>query len=189
MRIVVYILLLLNIYSCVKPKRKTEQLNIVTTVSRDINLEDSVVKKSFNCNFETYLKYKDSIPLFASPNGKIIRYFRFEDDPDYDFGGTLLFNNSELGWLQIGDDDIYPDLKGFWIQSFFVEIGTINYSNQPISVYDQPNKNSEVIGFIESESYLNVNRCYLDWAYIQNGETKGWLAPEFICTNDVTNCN
>ena len=56
-------------------------------------------------------------------------------------------------------------------------------------LYQLPNKNSQITGYIFGESYLKVLDCSNNWVYIKKGINEGWLAPEFICTNPVTNCN
>ena len=141
------------------------------------------------CNFETYVIYKDSLPIYSKPNGKIIQYFRFEDDPNYDFGGGFLFKNSDNGWLQIGKNELNPELESYWIQSKYIQIGTTNYNNQKIPLFETPNTNAKKTGFLKKESYLNVIDCNNNWALVKKDNLKGWIQPEFICTNSTTNCN
>ena len=192
MKLLTYTLILISCLSC-----KSEQKNLTTDIKMDIEKFDvsekvkplKEPKLNTKCNFETYIVYKDSLPLFEKPNGKIAKYFRFEDDPEYDFGGGFLFKDSELGWLQIGKDESNPDLENFWIKSKFIRIGTTNYGNSQIKLHKGPNKNSEITGYINEESYLDVLNCNSDWVFVQKGDNKGWLAPEFICTNSETNCN
>lgn len=146
-------------------------------------------KKYLKCDFETYVEYQDSLPLFAEPNGEIKTYFRFEDDPTYEYGGGFLFKTSILGWLQIGNDKNYGNLEGYWIQSDYIKIGTKNYSQAQIPLYENPSLNSEIQGYILEEVSLNVLNCESEWVFVEYNGKLGWLSPEAICVNPVTNCN
>ncbi|QWG09903.1 SH3 domain-containing protein [Flammeovirga kamogawensis] len=194
MKFLIYTITIIFFLSCSKDKKNIKsdfKPNHKQLESTEKNITESVEKPflTTKCNFETYVVYKDSLPLFENPEGKIIKYFRFEDDPEYDFGGGFLFKDSKKGWLQIGNDRFYPELENFWIKSKFIEIGTTNYDNSKIELYSEPNKKSNVSGYIYGESYLNVLKCDCDWVYVENGESKGWLSREKICTNPVTTCN
>lgn len=153
------------------------------------NTSKSLVSINNKCNFETYVEYLDSLPLYNKPEGQIINYFRFEDNPDYDFGGGFLFKNSEIGWLQIGQDTNNPQLENYWIKSDFIKVGTTNYDGQKISLYKEATVESKVTGFILEESYVNVLECNNDWVFVEKDNNKGWLSPEYICNNPETNCN
>ena len=119
MKKILYFLVPLILFSCKKIEKSTdsEKVELIKTEFKaEIEKDEPKTKYSkpeinLKCNFETYIEYKDSLPLFVKPNGKTAKYFRFEDDPEYDFGGGFLFKNSELGWLQIGKDEFYPDMK------------------------------------------------------------------------------
>lgn len=192
MKKLIYFLIPLIIFSCKRFEKKIEKQQSELKkpeLKVEINNIAPELKNNLKCNFETYLEYKDSVPLFMSPNGKIVKYFRFEDDPEYDFGGGFLFKNAQLGWLQIGKDEFNPDLEGYWIKSDFIKIGTTNYDNHQISLYEKPNKNAKITGYLNEESYLNVLNCDSNWVYVIKGDNSGWLSPEFICNNSETNCN
>ncbi|MEN8817397.1 MAG: hypothetical protein ABF274_11090 [Nonlabens sp.] len=173
------------IISC--KKNSTTELN--NTAEIVVAHKNEITLDLFKCEFETYIVYKDSVPIYSEPNGAIFRYFRFEDDPEYDFGGGFLFKNSKNGWLQIGKDEFYPEYENYWIQSKYIQIGTNNYADDKIPLYKEPNKMSNEIGVIEKESYINVLDCENKWAFVKVGEVTGWVAPEYICTNPQTNCN
>jgi len=168
-------------------KKKTDKSDKISEITPKTLV--SKPKFSVKCNFETYIKYKDSLPLYTRPNEEITKYFRFEDDPEYDFGGGFLFKNSELGWLQIGKNEYTPELENYWVKSSYIEIGTTNYANEKIPLFEKPDKKSKIVGNIYEESSLNVLNCDSNWVYVQKEGNKGWLAPEFICTNSETNCN
>ncbi len=194
MKLITKIIILLLIISCdskvSKSKIEKEHSELKKPELKvEINNRSTEFKNNLKCNFETYLEYKDSVPLFMSPNGKIVKYFRFEDEPEYDFGGGFLFKNAELGWLQIGKDEVNPDLEGYWVKSDFIKIGTTNYDNHQISLYEKPDKNSKITGYLHEESYLNVMNCDSNWVYVIKEDNSGWLSPEFICNNPLTNCN
>lgn len=192
MKKLIYFLIPLIAFSCKRVDKKIEKEQSELKkpeLKVEINNLSSDLKNNLKCNFETYLEYKDSVPLFMNPNGKIVKYFRFEDDPEYDFGGSFLFKNAELGWLQIGKDEFNPDLEGYWIKSDFIKIGTTNYDNNQISLYEKPDENSKITGYLNEESYLNVLNCDSNWVYVIKGDNSGWLSPKFICNNSETNCN
>ena len=127
--------------------------------------------------------------MFAVPEGEVAKYFRFEDDPEYDYGGGFVFKDAKRGWLQIGKDKFNPELENYWIPSTYTEISTTNYAGDTISLYKKPFEKEVVTGYIRQESLLNVLECNKNWAYVKKGEDEGWLAPEHICTNPVTTCN
>lgn len=184
MKVIFYILGFLIISACGESKKRNHSKK---TESSSIELIKMSNNK--NCDFETYVKYSDSLPLYDNANGQIVKYFRFEDNPEYDFGGGFLFKNAELGWLQIGKDNFNPALENCWIKSDFIIVGTNNYGGQKIPLYKEANTDSDNIGYIYEESYLNVLNCHNDWVFVSKDGNKGWLSPEYICTNPETNCN
>lgn len=184
MKVIFYILILFTISACGESKKR-DLSNNIEVVSKDL----PKVTLNNQCHFETYVKYIDSLPVYDKANGQIIKYFRFEDNPNYDFGGGFLFKDSELGWLQIGKDEYNPELENYWIKSDFIEVGTNNYKGQEISLRKEPTMDSEITGVIIEESYLNVLNCKNDWVFVEKEKTKGWLSPKYICTNSETNCN
>jgi hypothetical protein len=139
--------------------------------------------------FATYVVYEDSLPIYDSANGEVLSYFRFEDDPSYDFGGGFTFSNSMHGWLQVSENESYSKVSSYWIKSSNVMIGTRNYGNEVISLKSQPNDASEISGFIYQETETEVLEFYNNWVYISVDGEDGWLSPEFICTNPMTTCN
>lgn len=181
---IIFLLTLLIFISCNNEKNDLNNAKVLTDQSKIVKAKTYSI-----CCLETYLEYKDSLPLYSKPNEKIVKYFRFEDDPEYDYGGSFVFKQSKLGWLQIGKDEFYPDLEGFWVKSEFIKIGTTNYDNSKIPLFKKPNKNSKIIGYLAQESYLNVLNCQNDWVFVEKDNKFGWLSPNYICTNPVTNCN
>lgn len=187
MRVVLYFFILIFCCSCFEMKTENEIENVKEVI---VENNRSVSKPYMaKCSLATYVVYQDSMPLFERPNGKIIKYFRFEDDPEYDFGGGFLFVNSEKGWLQIGKDSVFPEFEKLWVKSSYIKIGTTNYDGSRINLYEKPTKESEIVGYIDDESYFDVLNCDSDWVYVKINSTEGWLAPEFICTNPATTCN
>lgn len=183
MRIFKLLIILMYLVACNEAKN---------TNKNESNSKTKIIIKNLHktkCNFETYIVYKDSLPIYSKPKGKIVQHFRFEDDPDYDFGGGFLFKNSDNGWLQIGKNELNPELESYWIQSKYIQIGTTNYNNQKIPLFETPNKGSKKTGFLKEESYLNVIDCNNNWAFVKKDNLQGWIQPEFICTNPITNCN
>lgn len=174
---------------CCKKAEQTPEQKTAEKHRSEPHAAVAETKLNRSCYFETYIEYKDSLPLYKKPNGDIAKYFRFEDDPEYDFGGSFLFKSSKMGWLEIGADEVHAELEGFWVQSEFIMIGTTNYTNASITLYASPENTSEITGYIKEESQLNVLNCASDWVYVQKGSNRGWLAPEFICTNSETPCN
>ena len=98
---------LILLYGC-----KENQSAKMTTKPYALPLKDEVKKDSLfasKCNFSTYVIYKDALPIYESPDGKIIQYFRFEDE-------------------------FILTLEGFWVKSEYIEVGTTNYANDTISI-------------------------------------------------------
>ncbi|MCB0396778.1 MAG: hypothetical protein KDD36_09000 [Flavobacteriales bacterium] len=144
------------------------------------------------CEVEIYVKYSTYLPVYNEPNDSLVIEFRFEDIKGFDFGKNIHVISSKQGWLQIGDilDTVGGnDLKGKWINSSYSEIGTNNYDGRRIILRAQANAESDSIGYIDVESYFNVIQCCKGWVYIKTHQTHGWLAPEFQCANELTNCS
>ncbi len=142
---------------------------------------------------ETYVEYKDngSLPIYDAPNGKKIDTFRFEDDPQFDFGKSIEFDDCTIGWFRIksiSTDLPQNDLIGKWVHYSYVRFGTTNYDRSPIPIKKSPNNNSETIGSINDETELYPLSFCNGWILVDHG-VQGWLAPEHICNNEVTNCN
>ncbi|NHN27952.1 SH3 domain-containing protein [Flavobacterium jejuense] len=187
-RFIYSVLLFQIIFLLISCKNNKETGALSKTSTNDkINIDTLIIETK--CSFETYVVYKDSIPLFELPEGNIVKYFRFEDDLEYDYGGGFLFKKSANGWLQIGKDEFNPKFENLWIKSENIEISTNNYADNKINLYEKPTKNSQIIGYINKEVRLNVINCSSDWVFVKYNNIKGWLPFENICTNPVTNCN
>ena len=143
-------------------------------------------------SFQTYVIYEDFLPIYDFPDGGVVAKFRFEDDSLFDFGKTIIFDSSTEGWLRIKEIHVNLDcskLIGKWIKSDNVEIGTTNYCNRAIFLKEEPMDSAEIAGTIDKETHLSVLMFYKGWALVEYNGVKGWLAPKWICNNEVTNCN
>jgi len=154
------------------------------------NPTDKKVQKIKKDTFETYLVYKDSLEIYKSPNSEESIFFRFEDDPNYDFGGSLVFDSCFNGWFQIKNNIYYSNSEFKWVKSDNIEVTTTNYKQGSIiEIFRDPLLTSEVIDTIKSETKLNPNMFKNNWIMIDYQNNKGWIKSEDYCTNSTTNCN
>lgn len=145
------------------------------------------------CEFETYLDYDSAVMIYSSPNGSIVGSFRFEDDSITDGIGSMILDTSNNGWFRIHhiySDQKWGKYKGKWIKSEVLEIGTNNYDNSQIDLFERPFTKSGIIGVINKERYLHPTDCYKEWLYVKaDSLNKGWLEKKNQCNNPYTNCN
>lgn len=169
-----------------------------TSMSEDVNnTQEAEPMHELNGNadldvFTTYIKYEDELETYDKPNGEIYDSFKFETDPEFDFGRTVSFDEAKDGWLRINEIISNLDVdhfKGKWIQAGVAYIGTRNYANQELYIYENPSKNSKVIGSITHELELAILDFQNNWVLIEHNSVQAWLDPSSICTLELANCN
>ncbi len=177
--------IIFGFYSCKnEPESDSNNTLIKSLISPKIKKE-----KPCKCNFETYLEYLNSVPIYEKADTPIVSNFKFEDDPEYDFGGGFLFKNSKDGFLQIGKDPFYPAMENLWVHHTNIKIGTTNYDGSKIPIYQDPKVESIIVEYIVGENYFDAWACNGQWALVEYNGILGWLSPEYQCNNPVTNCN
>lgn len=148
-------------------------------------------------------KYKDcDLNAFTSPisikavnvyneiNGQII--MRLYADSIEGAGHIVSIIASKDGWLRI-KSDCFSVGSFAWIKGGNLGLSTRNYNNEPISLYEEPNKNSKVINELFEQQIVLIFEADGQWAYIkgkgENGiDIIGWLEPEMQCPNPYTTC-
>lgn len=145
------------------------------------------------CSFETYVTNDAELKVYDKPGGSLICTFDFTREADFEFGGMVLVDLSEGGWLRIHtihSELLWQDLKGGWIAGNQLGIGTNVYDGSRIPLYKRPSTQSGKAAMIPGESYPSVMGCCRDWAWVvESDSAEGWLHPQYQCKAVVTNCN
>lgn len=137
-------------------------------------------------------QFKGSIPLYDSPNGKIIKYLKndvknedyIEFEVHYKKGdmyyvtAIFFFQENISGWIYLNDS-----------------IGVFSRAYQGnLKLYEGPTENSKVSCIIEEydPGLYSVIECCKDWLKVKrvlHGKTYvGWMPPEMQCPNSYTTC-
>jgi len=82
--------------------------------------------------------------------------------------------------------------NGGYIHYSCVGIGTRNYSNQELPLYETANPKSKVVYIIKEETTVRpvgVARGGM-WVKVKtaDGKHEGWIQSEWLCSNPLTNC-
>jgi hypothetical protein len=128
----------------------------------------------------------------SSPGGSIIYKITSENFPE---GCCFVITESSNGWFKISSPIEGPDYNinlpnnGGWIHKSVISVGTRNYGNQPIKLYNIPNGNN-VVSIIRSSDYkLRINDICGSWVQVIFNGKLGWVQEEWLCGNPWTTCN
>ena len=150
--------------------------------------------KEVECNTSAFWSYmtKDSVPLYDSPGGKIIKYlknyFANEDYIAFDIhrkrGNALevtayTFKTKNPGWIYLNDS---------------ICVFSRAYQGN-LKLYKEPTEESEISCVIEEydPDMYSVIDCYKDWLKVKrilHGKVYiGWMPPEMQCPEIMTTCS
>jgi SH3-like domain-containing protein len=127
-----------------------------------------------------------------SPGGEIIYKIMPVNFPD---GCCFDIIEASNGWFKISglihgiENDInLPNNQG-WVHKSVISIGTRNYGDQPIKLYDVPN-GKNVVSVIRTTDYgLRINDICGSWVQIIYKGKIGWVQDDWLCGNPWTNCS
>ena len=150
--------------------------------------------KEVECNTSAFWSYttKDSVPLYDSPGGKIIKYlknyFANEDYIAFDIhrkrGNALevtayTFKTKNPGWIYLNDS---------------ICVFSRAYQGN-LKLYKEPTEESGISCIIEEydPDMYSVIDCYKDWLKVKrilHGKVYiGWMPPEMQCPSVYTTCS
>lgn len=94
-------------------------------------------------------------------------------------------------WLKISIPTLHNSTA--WIHAGSLNTATRNYNNEPIPLYQEPDKESKVVGELHGQQIVLIYGGLGNWAYIKGKgkagkEVEGWLEPEMQCPNPYTTC-
>jgi hypothetical protein len=127
-----------------------------------------------------------------SPGGEIIYKIMPVNFPDGCCFDIIVANN---GWFKISgpihgiENDInLPGGQG-WVHKSVISIGTRNYGDQPLKLYDVPN-GKNVVSVIRTTEYgLRINDICGSWVQIIYKGKMGWVQDVWLCGNPWTSCS
>lgn len=110
-------------------------------------------------------------------------------------GFMMTISEVENGWFKIegtisggGDEIQLPNQTG-WIHNSVVSVGTRNYGNQEIILWNEPDGTIET-GVINEESYgLRILDLCGEWIKINHKGKVGWVKDEWLCGSPFTTCS
>lgn len=145
------------------------------------------------CHCELIIQDDTPLELYETPQGNFVQRFSFQKDvQDFDFGKVLEMDAFQNGWFRIAEDlplKSGENLKAKWIRNHHTFIASNNYSGQSYPLRSLPERDAEVTNTFSKEIVFPVKACSNKWLKVKTDNLQGWLAPEFQCPNDVTNCN
>lgn len=103
---------------------------------------------------------------------------------------TIIASKNE--WLRLNCECLSEGTFA-WIKGGSVGTATRNYNDEPIFLYQKPNKESNVVGELHGQQIVLIYGGSENWAYVKgkgkNGkEVEGWLEPEMQCPSPYTTC-
>ena len=98
---------------------------------------------------------------------------------------------SKGDWVQLSKAES-PEKVEFpgtgWVYSQLLGTTTRGYGTKGVSVYQNSNNQSSVVGRIPPETAVKLVGCSQNWALVEYVGTKGWIEPESQCGNPLTTC-
>lgn len=95
-------------------------------------------------------------------------------------------------WANVWKNDWMKAYKNVWIKKGSVGTSTHNYDGETVTLFKQPNEESEVVGELHEVQTVQVVDVCGEWAYVEgigkDGKTQGWLSPKDQCSSPYTTC-
>lgn len=127
-----------------------------------------------------------------SPGGGVISQLVLDDNNP---GFMMTVTEVENGWFKIegtisgGGDEIQLPNETGWIHNSVVSVGTRNYGNQEIILWNEPEGSIET-GVINEESYgVRILDLCGKWIKIKHKGKVGWLKDGWLCGSPFTTCS
>jgi SH3-like domain-containing protein len=76
-----------------------------------------------------------------------------------------------------------------WVFTSLLGLSTSGYGKKSVTVFRQANASSAVNGRISSNTSVKLLSCQGDWALVEKGNVRGWLAPKDQCAAPLTTCS
>jgi uncharacterized protein YgiM (DUF1202 family) len=76
-----------------------------------------------------------------------------------------------------------------WASKSLLGLSTRGYGKKYVSVFKQANISSSINGQISSNTSVKILSCQSDWALVEKGTVRGWLAPKDQCPAALTTCS
>jgi len=203
----IWIVLFFVLFACGSPGTETEEATTDSTIVETTDIiyemseEEAIAEvESCPCTVQGYLIDTDNTGTFIrqTPGGEIIdTIYHTEPYTGFEIMGA------DGKWLQVAkvfdyNETDYTASAGGWIFSQLVGTSTSNYNGEPVNLYADPTKDSDIVdaipGNITYASDLMILECCDRWVYISVSDTEGnfyegWLEPGMQCPNPVTNCS
>ena len=150
--------------------------------------------KEVECNTSAFWSYttKDSLPLYDSPGGKIIRFLK-NDPANDDFVGAFKILSKRGNALRIASFLSAKRLGWIYLNDSICVFSRAYQGG--LKLYEKPTEESEVSCVIEEydPGMYSVIDCYQDWLKVKrilHGKVyEGWMPPEMQCPEIMTTCS
>jgi uncharacterized protein YgiM (DUF1202 family) len=81
-------------------------------------------------------------------------------------------------------------LKGQgWVSKSLLGLSTRGYGKKYVTVFRQADISSSINGRISSNTSVKILSCQGQWALVEKGTVRGWLAPKDQCAAWLTTCS
>lgn len=96
-------------------------------------------------------------------------------------------------WLSISP--IEPKLQGVsfhgkgWVYASLLGLSTKGYDRNNVPLYTQPDRTSQVVARISSNSSVTLLGCSGEWVLVKQKNIIGWLEPAQQCSAALTTCS
>lgn len=98
---------------------------------------------------------------------------------------------SQGNWLQLSKAESIDKTefqgKG-WVYSQLLGTSTRGYGSNGVSVYQNANNQSSVVGRIPPATAVKLLGCSQSWAWVEYEGIKGWIEREAQCANPLSTC-
>ena len=134
---------------------------------------------------------KSGTNIRHKPKGKVLLKLV---KPDEESEFMLTVTEAKNGWFKVinpiygGDAQVKIPNDHGWIHGSVLGVGTSNYGNQKIELFESPKK-GKVVGSINKVSYdLNLKDMCGSWIKVEHKGTVGWVDGGWLCGNPWTTC-
>ena len=150
--------------------------------------------KEVECNTSAFWSYttKDSLPLYDSPGGKIIRFLK--NDPANDDYVVFAIHRKRGNALEVTAYTFDIKNPGWIYLNDSICVFSRAYQGN-LKLYKEPTEESGISCIIEEydPDMYSVIDCYKDWLKVKrilHGKVYiGWMPPEMQCPSVYTTCS
>jgi len=146
-----------------------------------------------NCDFLINQEFKNTIAVYESPNGKVVKNVKHDFEHESFLTGIILQDSADHFKVSIKHDMMKVQYTGWLKKADYIGTFTKDYSGK-LQLYTNADGKSKIKEVVKGMNGMyKVKYCKKKWPYVEvtvDGKVrKGWLNPKDQCNNPYTTCN